>query len=305
MQSLKTLFPILTVVAATLTWIVLSEPGAKILAGWLQPWRPQGLPVARVIELDGTMKSVRDGRVRLFEGSLMEPLAVHSGDRLEVDARSRAVIILNSSDEIQLGPLTAASLQLWNERDENSAVYVNLLSGTSDLRKAGKKGQAYIVREGRLYLPGQKATGKPLALTVLKSAPLDLQFPDDTDRGQETTAADFDAEGALSDESAPAGEFGAEPDTLSNEYIDESISARQGLLQKCWLARVREHPDTKVQIVVQFEISRRGKVKEVKVADSSVNDDTLKNCVSQVFERITFRSFKGSEIALSYPIQFE
>ncbi len=304
MQSLKPLFPILTVVAAAMTWLVLSEPGAKILAGWLQPWRPQGPQVARVVELEGTMKTVRDGRVEIIEGSLSGPLAVHSGDRLEIDAKSRAVVVLNSLDEIQLGPLTAASLLLWNERDINSAVYVNLLSGTSDLRKAGKKGQAYIVREGRLYLPGQKATGKPLALTVLKSAPLDLQFAEDSDRGKDTSA-DFDAESSLAEEPAAVSEFGAEPDTLSNEYIDESISSRQNLLQKCWMARVRENPNMKVQMTVQFEISRRGKVKEVKVADSSVNDDTLKNCVSQVFERLTFRSFKGSEIALSYPIQFE
>ncbi len=303
MQSLKTFFPILTVVAAALTWLVLSEPGAKVLAGWLQPWRPQGPQVARVVELDGTMKTVRDGRVEIFEGALSAPLMVNSGDRLEIDAKSRAVVVLNSQDELQLGPLTAASLQLWNERDVNSAVYVNLLSGTSELRKAGKKGQAYIVRDGRLYLPGQKATGKPLALTVLKTAPLDLQFAEDSERGN--TATEFDAETSLAEEPAPPGEFGAEPDTLSNEYIDESISSRQNLLQKCWMARVRENPNMKVQMTVQFEISRRGKVKEVKVADSSVNDETLKNCVSQVFERLTFRSFKGSEIALSYPIQFE
>lgn len=301
MQFLKTFFPIITVVAASVTWLVLSEPGARILASWLQPWRPQGPLVGRVVELQGSMKTVRDGRVEQFE-SLTQPLSVHSGDRIEIDAKSQAVLVLNSQDELQLGPLTAAALQLWNERDPNSAIYVSLLAGDSELRKAGVKGKAYLVRDGRLYLPGQKPSNKPLALTVLKNAPLDMQLADVHSPPANT---DFDADKNDAEEATTPAEFGAEPETLSNEYIDETISARQGLLQKCWLAQVRHNPNLKVNMTVQFEITRRGKVKEVRVADASVEDDTLKNCVSQVFDRLTFRSFKGSEIALSYPLQFE
>lgn len=298
MQSLKTYFPILTVVAAAVTWMVLSEPGAKILASWLQPWRPQGPLVGRIVELQGSMKTVRDGRVEQYERALAAPLPVHSGDRIEVDAKSRALLVVNSQDEFDLGPLTAVSLLLWNERDPDSAIYLNVLSGDPELRKAGPKGKAYVVRDGRLYLPGQKAVDKPLALTVLRNAPIDMQLAD-----EDTPAGDFETD--RGDEDLTPTEFGAEPETLSNEYIDEIISARQGLLQKCWLAQVRGNPNAKAQMTVQFEISRRGKVKDVRVADSSVDDETLKNCVIQVFERLTFRSFKGSEIALSYPLQFE
>lgn len=304
MQPLKALFPLITVLAAAITWLVLSEPGSQILTSWLQPWRPQGPQVGQILTLQGSMKTVRDGRVEAFEGQLEKPLPVHSGDRIEVDAKSRAVIVLNSQDELQLVPFTAAALQLWNERDPNSAVYLTLLNGEAELKKPGVKGKAYIVREGRLYLPGQAATNKPMSLTVLKNAPLDMQL------GEETDAPPVDSSGEASGpttglEEEPKAEFGAEPETLSNEYIDETISSRQGLLQKCWLARVRENPNAKVKMTVQFEISRRGKVREVRVADSTVDDDTLKNCVSQVFERLAFRTFKGSEIALSYPIQFE
>jgi hypothetical protein len=303
MQSLKAFFPVLTVVAAALTWLLLSEPGARILSSWLQPWRPQGPQVGKVLQLEGSMKTVRDGRVESFEGSLNQPLAVHSGDRIEIDAKSRAVLVLNSQDELNLTPFTAAALQLWNERDPNSAVYLTLLSGEAELRKSGVKGKAYIVRDGRLYLPGQNAGNKALALTVLRNAPHDMQLGEETDSPPTDTAAETTASAGLETETPAA--FGAEPETLSNEYIDETITTRQGLLQKCWLARVRENPSAKVKMTVQFEISRRGKVREVRVSDSSVEDDTLKNCVSQVFERLNFRSFKGSEIALSYPIQFE
>lgn len=307
MRTFKSIAPFLAVIVAVSAWLFFSEIGAKTVARWLQPWRAAGPEVGRVSEMEGSFKTVRDGRVEEYT-SLKNPLPLHSGDRIEVDAESRAVVILNSQDEIQLGPLTAAALQLWNERDPGSAIYLNLLSGTSELRRAGVKGKAYIVRDGRLYLPGQKPLNKAMALTVLKSAPLDMQLADEgIAENPSNTSPDFaapDAETALIDESPTKG-FGAEPQTLSNEFIDEIITQKQSLLQKCWLARVKENPNLKASMVVQFDITRRGKVKDVKIADSSAKDEILHKCVSTVFERLAFRSFKGSEISLSYPIQFE
>ena len=178
---------------------------------------------------------------------------------------------------------------------------MNVLAGDVELKKAGIKGKAYIVREGRLYLPGQKVNQKPLALTVLKTAPLDMTLGD----ASETDIGEFDAEAALDENAPPKTDFQGEPETLSNEYIDEVINTRQGQLQKCWLSQVKDNPTVRGQMVVQFEIQRRGRVKSVRIADSSIDDEALKRCVTAVFERLNFRSFKGSEITLSYPIQFE
>ncbi len=305
MQTFKSIAPFLAVSVAAIAWLLFSDPGSRMVARWLQPWRAVGPEVGRVAEMEGTFKTVRDGRVQEYS-SLPAPLPIHSGDRIEVDANSRAVVILNSQDEIQLGPLTAAALQLWNERDPGSAIYVNLLAGTSELRRAGIKGKAYVVREGRLYLPGQRPVDKAMALTVVKNAPLDMQLADEGIRENPANAApDFDPESALTDDEAPTKDFGADPQTLSNEFIDEVITSKQALLQKCWLARVKDNPNLKANLVVQFEISRRGKVKDVKIADSSGADEVLGKCVTTVFERLAFRSFKGSEISLSYPITFE
>lgn len=303
MRSLKALFPLLTVLAAVVTWLVLSEPGAKIIGRWLSPWQPSGPEVGQITQLQGTMKTVRDGRVEKFEGSLSSPVRLFSGDRLEVDAHARAILQLTSKDEFEVSALSALSLELWNDRDPTSPIYVTLLSGGLELRQAGTKGKSYVVRDGRLYLPGQKASAKPLALTVLKSAPLDMDLAEPGPTPA-SPAPDF-AESETKEEETPSTNFGAEPETLANEYIDESISAKQSLLQKCWFNRVKDDPNAKAQMMVQFEISRRGKVKDVRVSESSLDDENLKKCVVQVFERLSFRSFRGPEIALTYPLQFE
>lgn len=158
-----------------------------------------------------------------------------------------------------------------------------------------------MVHEGRLYLPGQKPEEAALTLTVSRSENADMQI---ADRGSETTET---AEESIpgKEEGTEANAFAGEPDTLSNEYINEMIADRQKWLQKCWVARLSENPKLKGRLVLQFEITRRGKVRDAQVAESTIKDEVLQSCVVQVMERIPFRSFKGPEISLSYPINFE
>jgi TonB family protein len=201
---------------------------------------------------------------------------------------------------------------LWNPKDAASPVYIQWITGELSQKKSGVRGKAYVVRDGRLYFPGQKALEKPMALTVLKSAPLDMQLADSLDgSGAASGGDDFEpdtgAAGSEPESSAPeaGASFGAEPESLSNEYIDAMIVSRQTQLQKCWLSRLKDNPELKGQLVVQFEITRRGKVRDLRVADTSMNDEVLNRCVLSVFERIPFQPYKGQEISLSYPINFE
>jgi hypothetical protein len=297
---------------AGLAWLLfLSEPGSHWLTSFLAPPPTPGPVIGRLMTIEGSGKRVHGGDVVNLKGPLKSPFDLHDGDRFETDAGANALVLLNSQDEIKLLPLSSVSFQLWNEQDPASAIYLTVLAGDVDLQKAGVRGRAYVVRDGRLYLPGQKSIKKAMALTVLRSAPLDMTLS-----GEGTSPGDFETDtgggGAAGESTAASGEsaksdtgFTAEPETLSNEYIDEMITSRQSQLQKCWLSRLKDKPGLKGQLVLQLEINRRGKVKDVKVTDSTVGDETLNKCVITVLERIPFRSFKGSEISLSYPIGFE
>jgi hypothetical protein len=150
-----------------------------------------------------------------------------------------------------------------------------------------------------------------MALTVLRSAPLDMELAGDTPEDSDfATYPSGEVSEPADEDPTEAGGGGksaatALPETLSNEYIDDTIASRQGQLQKCWMSRLQDHPDLKGQVTLQFEISHSGKVHELKIADSSLHDDALIKCVSSVIERIVFRGFSGPEISLSYPIRFE
>lgn len=300
MRGLK--FLPVAVIAALVWFFYFSDVGSAWLASRLAPSGDAGPVVGKVTRSEGSFKRIHGGGVELLKGPAT--LELHDGDRLETDRDSKIILVLNSTDELEVKELSAVSVHAWNAKDPASPVYVQWQLGQLESLKTGVKGKAYIIKEGRLYLPGQKPSNKALALTVLKSAPLDMQL---ADAGQEEVPSEFEKDTESSGDTAKDIEqrFGPEPDTLSNEYIDEMIVSRQNQLQKCWLGRLKDNPSLKGQILLQFEITRRGRVKDLRIADSTLEDEMLKKCVTSVIERISFRPYKGQEISLSYPINFE
>lgn len=299
MSALKGFWPLIAVALIGLAVVILAEPVAKwISANYATP---STFVVGRIVHTEGLVRRIHGADIEIVASPFTQPMDIRDGDRVQTSAGSKASLVLNSQDELEVSPDSAVEFQLWNPKDSNSPIYINSTLGNLNSLKSGIRGKAYLVKEGRLYLPNQKPLGKAMALTVLRNAPLDLHLA----QSERPGAGEFEADTTPEDSAAPPPALSAEPETLSNEYIDETILGQQGLLQKCWLSRLKDAPAAKGQIVVQFEISKRGKVKEMRLADSTLNDEVLQKCVMSVIERISFRPYKGSEISLSYPINFE
>ena len=300
MRRLKGYGPLIAVTVMGLLLLILSETIAK----WLADNRSahNGAVIGRVMHVEGSVRRIHGADIDLLPTPDIKPIDLRDGDRLQTSVQSKADVILNSLDELEVPSGTVAGFELWNAHDTASPIYVSTSLGQVNWQHPGVRGKAYLIKDGKLYFPGQKPVAKAMALTVLHAAPLDMHLA-----SSEAPPGDFEADpaagAAAADENkAPAG---AEPETLANEYIDEMIVSHQAQLQKCWLTRLKDSPGLAGQITVQFEISHRGKVKEAHVADSTLQDETLKKCVVSVIERVPFRSYKGSEISLSYPIKFE
>jgi TonB family protein len=297
MSRFKGYGPLIAGAGIGLIVAVLAEPVSKWIAS--RHGSNSEMVIGKIVKAEGSVRRLYGGDLEQVPSPVVQPLELRDGDRLQTGADSSATVILNSKDEFEIHQGSSVQFQLWNARDANSPIYMTLMVGEPTLRSPGVHGRLYVVKEGRLSLPGQARPRKAMALTVLRNAPLDLHLA-----AQEPPPAGAeDTDSAL--ETGPSNPPAVEPDTLSNDYIDETIAGQQGLLQKCWLTRLKDAPNSKGQIVVQFEITKRGRVKDAHVADSSLEDDALKKCVVSVFERMVFRPFKGSEISLSYPINFE
>jgi hypothetical protein len=288
------------IVLAVLVWFLfISTNGSEWLASKLSHSAHTSLAVGRVMTSTGAFTRIHDGAAEEYK-VLPQPIEIFDGDRLETHKDSTLLLALNSQDELEMPELSSVSFQIWNPRDSGSPLYLQNLMGSLNSKKTGIRGKAYVVKDGKLFLPGQKPSEKPMALTITKAQIPDLQL---ADSGEEAPAMEEPAETAKANE--PELPMGDEPLTLSNEYIDEMIVSRQGQLQKCWLSRLKDNPNLRGSMTLQFEISRRGKVRELRVATATFDDETLKRCVMTVVERIAFRPYKGQEISLSYPITFE
>jgi TonB family protein len=301
MRRWKGLAPLIAV--AVMGLLILLFAGT--LSRWFASSRSahNGAIVGHIVLAEGSVRLIHGPEIDLLGSPIATPIEFRDGDRLQTSVDSRAVVVLNSQDEIEIPAGAAVQFQLWSPADANSPIYVTVMLGHVDLKKPGVRGKAYVVKDGRLYLPGQKPLQKPMALTVWRSAPLDMHLADSGSTATEFTEDKSEPQVAANEPPMPTG-MNNDPDTLSNEYIDQTIVNHQALLQKCWLSRLKETAK-KGQIVVQFEIGKRGKVRDARVADSNLKDETLKSCVLSVFERLEFQPFKGADISLSYPINFE
>lgn len=92
---------------------------------------------------------------------------------------------------------------------------------------------------------------------------------------------------------------------LTNDEIEHTLDARQNQFQRCWTQRLKEKPGITGKVLLQFEISSRGKVSGAKIADSDIADESMLHCLVSVLERVTFREFRGAAISLTFPISFE
>lgn len=304
MRGLRGFGPLLAVAIVGVIVVIMAEPISK----WVAANRAahNGMVIGRIVQAEGSVRRIHGSDIDLVPSPVADPMELRDGDRIQTSIASKAVILLNSQDEFEMASGSILQFQLWNPKDSGSPIYVHSLLGTPNLRRAGIRGKAFLVKDGRLYSPGQKPLQKPMALTVLRNAPLDLQLATGGAANSAPIDSATDSVSATDDSAATtAPPAGVEPATLSNEYIDETIVSRQGQLQKCWLTRLKDAPNLKGQIVLQFEITKRGKVKDVRTVDATIDDETLKNCVISVLERTTFRSFTGPEISISYPIKFE
>ncbi len=278
--------------------VLLASPLATKFAGWIHPLsRPA--QVGQIVKITGEGSINRDGEFIKLHGE-MSSIPLFSRDRIQTKSDAGLVLALNSQDEIEIAPNSEFQIQLWNETEKNSPLLVDWLAGPPiKILRQGVPGQAYLIYSEKLYRLGPISTPKPLALTVLRNMDTDLSLANSNVAEEQT---DSESEKSSDEESAPTT---AALFTLSNEYIDEVIAAKQALFQRCWIPRLRENPKLKGSMVLQIEISKRGEVKQVQTIDSSLNDPELERCVSSVIERIRFRPFSGPEISVSYPIYFE
>ncbi len=94
-------------------------------------------------------------------------------------------------------------------------------------------------------------------------------------------------------------------DSLSSEYIQETLKRQIPALDKCYKQLLHRTPGITGQVVLAFTIEKGGKISSSEVSTATISDNEFKRCLTEVLRRVEFKSFAGDPITSTFPISFE
>jgi hypothetical protein len=97
----------------------------------------------------------------------------------------------------------------------------------------------------------------------------------------------------------------ASADSLSSEYIQETLKRQIPAFDKCYKQLLQRTPGVVGQVVMTFTIERSGKIASAGVTNSTISNAEFKRCLSEALRRIEFNSFRGDPITSTFPVSFE
>jgi hypothetical protein len=289
--------------------------GLLITPTYAPEFRPEDqMEVARVTVNDGRVDISRYHTYqssRLRKGTGLDIPVFHM-DKITTQARSSTKLVFLDGYEIQFLSYSQFVIEAWDLENKRGPLYINMLSGDYRLLKKGQAGTVYIVKDNKIFLPSQKPKLEPRRLIsysdknmAATQASLGRSLPSlgprDTAVRADKATKDQGKKQTKGDKEQPTR---TALNTLSNEYIDKVIARNADQLKKCQTFAIRENKNAKGEILLGLAIAPRGKMEEVTVMKSSLENEDFEECVTSVFKRTRFKSFDGKQIVRTYPVIF-
>lgn len=92
---------------------------------------------------------------------------------------------------------------------------------------------------------------------------------------------------------------------LTNEEIEQTFAQYQRQFQNCWVQRLKDNPQLKGRVSFQITISPRGKINEIQLSHSEIDDALMLQCLNSTLSRMSFREFRGDSIEVLFPLEFD
>jgi hypothetical protein len=104
---------------------------------------------------------------------------------------------------------------------------------------------------------------------------------------------------------ADAGPTPSPSDSLSSDYIQETLKRQIPAFDKCYKQLLQRTPGVVGQVVMTFTIEKSGKIISTEATASTVSNPDFKRCLSEALRRIEFKAFRGDPITSTFPLSFE
>lgn len=254
--------------------------------------------LAQVLSLEG---KVSHRNHKMSSAQLIEPgSTIGNLDLIVVEARSQMSISAKGY-EIRLNGPGQFLFEMWLPQDAEGPLLIHRLAGQLDMLKEGERGKVFVISGQGFSDP--KGASVNLGPRGLILSPLVLGSAPRPEEPAPSEAAPTGTTGRIS--LANGADVDPDGQSLTNEYLDSMISSQQEMFQRCQANALRDQGEVRGQVVMALTISPTGKMEDVHVMTSNIQNEKLLSCLIQVFEQIKFRPFSGPSIVRSYPLSFE
>lgn len=103
----------------------------------------------------------------------------------------------------------------------------------------------------------------------------------------------------------PPAEATPVSDSLSSEYIQETLKRQIPAFDKCYKQLLQRTPGVVGNVVMTFTIEKSGKITSATATNSTLSSQDFTRCLSEALRRVEFRSFRGDPITSTLPLAFE
>lgn len=94
-------------------------------------------------------------------------------------------------------------------------------------------------------------------------------------------------------------------DQLTQPKIEEILNSKKTDFFRCYGQLIQRQEQAHGQVLLSFEIMSIGKVVQVQISKTDIQDSQFLSCLKEVVARLKFPKFSGENITSFFPLKFE
>lgn len=232
----------------------------------------------------------------LHYNNVSENLKLKDQDTITTDTDSTARIVFDFGFELEINPNSLIIVEK-PKISESGAIQITFLRGDYKILNAGtgEGGKVVVSKNNKFQDIAGRTPLKPIKISI-----------DDTIKvePEKIEPLEKEKEFIVKEHASPKPKRKPK-ESLSDEYIASVVNNQKPFFNRCYAQHLRLNPDSHGQISLSFTIDASGKVSQVSLINSTMNDIQLDRCTVAVIERCRFRPYDGDPVVVNYPINFE
>ncbi len=184
---------------------------------------------------------------------------------------------------IDLKENTTVEMQNWGEGEDKKILF-HIIEGSYEVINEGEKDRLIVLYKNKFYTPGSPLMQKQSLVMEV---------------AQKTTTKN-------PEQDSPAQDFSLDDNKLLNpaNLVEVTVFKKKHLFEKCLANRLREQSQLSGRILVGFNITPFGALKNTNIIDNKTQDKKIESCVLDVFKQIKVKNYDGDKTFFAFPIDF-